>query len=719
MQDTLIEAVAGRTQLPFRGVRAAVQLFDGGATVPFVARYRQAQTGGLDEEQLRAVQKAYQYVSDLASRKETVLRTITEQGKLTPELQRKIELCQDATELEDIYLPYKPKRKTKAAEALERGLGPLADLMLTAKTGDLDALVEPFLQGEICTRKEALTGAQYIIAERAAETAEIRAELREKMQRYGVVGVGFKKTDHPEAFKFETYKDANLSVNKLKPHQVLALNRGEKLNILNVSLAIDEASFLERMQRHMGWSDKLVFADAFTDALRLSFSRYLQPSIERDVRRTLTEQAEQHAISVFSQNLRSLLLQAPLLGKVVMGLDPGFASGVKVAVVDATGRYLHGSVIYPTPPRKDLRGAEMEVLKLVERHRVDLIAIGNGTASRETELFVADVIKRNKLETKYLIVSEAGASVYSASEVARREFPDLDATQRGNISIARRVQDPLAELVKIDPKSLGVGLYQHDVDQNMLAAELQAVVESAVNEVGVDVNTASAELLSYVSGLNRRLAESVVQRREQAGPFRSRKDLMAVRGIGEKVFEQCAGFLRIRDGAEPLDNTAIHPESYGTVRQLADKLQTSKDAFAILALKLKQLKAPDEQKLLTDLGLDKPTYKLIADNLAKPGRDPREDVPKPLLRSDVLSLDDLKVGMVLQGTVRNVVDFGAFVDVGLKNDALLHASRLRRPGERGQVNPLERLHVGDVLRVVVDKIETDKQRVGLALAEEE
>ena len=707
-----MEPITRQTGLPRRGVQAAVELLESGATVPFIARYRKAQTGGLDEEQIRNVEKGLKYFRELFERKETVVKTIDAQGKLTPELRAKIEACLDANELEDLYLPFKPKRKTKATVAREQGLEPLARLIQTARSGSVEEMARQFINGDICTPKEAIQGAQYIIAEEIAENAEFRAHFRKTLQTEGAVLSQKRKTDHKDAYKFDLYDGASFDVSKIKPHQILAILRGESLEILTVKLACDEESVAKWVEKKLGVSDALIFKQQYQEAVKMGLSRYLGPSIEREIRKQLKEMADVHAVKVFSENLKNLLLQPPFTGKVVLGIDPGFASGCKIAVVNERGDYLQGDVIYPTPPKNLLRESEHKILDWVQKFKVDVIAIGNGTASRETETFIADVIKKHGLSARYLIVNEAGASVYSASEYAKKEFPHLDATQRGNISIARRAQDPLAELVKIDPKSIGVGMYQHDVDEGLLEDELTAVVVSAVNEVGVDVNTASPKLLSFVSGLNERIANEIVETRRQIGRFESREQLKKVKGVGEKTFEQAAGFLRIRDGKEPLDNTAIHPESYDKVKKMAAELKSASGSFAALGLALSKLSPQKTDELMNKTGLDPHTFKLIVDNLLRPGRDPREDVPPPILRGDVVKLEDLREGMTLAGTVRNVVDFGAFVDIGLKNDALLHVSKMRRPGQRS-VAPTDVLKVGEVINVAIEKIDFDKERVSL------
>lgn len=711
----ITEIVKHLTSLPQKSVIATIQLLEQEATVPFIARYRKAVTGGLDEEQIRSIQKAWNYAKELNQRKLTILKTIEEQGKLTPELKHQIENCLDNNVLEDLYLPYKPKRKTKALIAIENGLEPLAEFIRTLKNGDKTQILREFVKGEVYTPKEALTGAQYIIAESITENAEIRAYARKIMAQSSKVCSKKKRTDHPEAFKFDLYEEFSVEIQKIKPHQTLALNRGEKLGILTVSLCIDEENLQEWISKFLKISTDLLFYEEYQQAIRLGLSRYLLPSIEREIRNQLTEIADLHASKVFAENLKNLLMQPPMVNKIIMGIDPGFSSGCKVCVIDENGNYLEGDTIYPVPPRNMMLEAEYIFKKLVEKYKVDVVAIGNGTASRETEQFVANTIKKYQLKCKYLIVNEAGASVYSVSSLAQKEFPHLDASQRGNISIARRVQDPLAELIKIDPKSIGVGLYQHDIDQNLLETELAAVVESTVNEVGVDLNTASSTLLSYVSGLTPRLAENIVEHRTKHGPFLNRKSLLQVKGIGEKVFEQASGFLRIRNGNEFLDNTAIHPESYEKVYQIAEWMKIPLERCSELALALKHLKPDKKKTLLQNLNLDVHTFDLIVDNLSKPGRDPREDVPAPILRSDVLSIDDLQIGMILNGTVRNVVDFGAFVDIGLKNDALLHISKMNV--KRGTL-PKEVLSVGDVIQVSVEEIDLEKKRVSLALVQQ-
>lgn len=715
MDSFILNNVQAKTELAFSSVKTTATLLQEGATVPFIARYRQEKTGGMDENQIRSIQTWLNYYQNLQDRKETILSTIKEQGKLTPELEKMIVNCTEAAALEEIYLPYKPKRKTKASTAIENGLEPLAELILKNDPfQDKAAILKKFLNDTITTVEAAIEGAQYIVAERLSVDLDVREHVRQQFAKNGIIESRKRKQseEHKDTAKFELYFEFNCKVDQLKPHQVLALNRGEKLNILNVSISTEEERCSLFIERKLGINSKGTFTEELMDGIRLSLTRYIFPSLELELRNTLTDKADKHAIGTFSTNLRNLLMQPPIIGKVVLGIDPGFISGCKVAVVDSNGNYLEGNTIYPVPPKNDFSGSERALSALIEKHKVNIIAIGNGTASRETETFVASFLKKQNLPVQYIIVNEAGASVYSASEVAQQEFPKLDATQRGNISIARRLQDPLAELVKIDPKSIGVGLYQHDVDQKALADELGTVVESVVNHVGVDLNTASASLLSYVSGLSLRQAREVVEHRNKIKQFHKREQLHEVAGLGDKTYEQCAGFLKIRDGEEPLDNTTIHPESYEAVKKIAGHFGLKTTQFKELSMKLQFLSAKEELLLQHAFSIGGPTLKLIKENLSKPGRDPREELEKPLLRSDILSIGDLREGMELTGTVRNVVDFGAFVDIGLKNDALIHISKM---GNRFVKDPHEVVAVGEIVRVQVEKIESQKQRVGLSL----
>ncbi|MCK6600965.1 MAG: RNA-binding transcriptional accessory protein [Bacteroidetes bacterium] len=713
----IISRISSDLTLKADSVKAAVTLLDDGSTIPFITRYRREVTGGLDEEQLRSIEEKLKYYRLLSDRKATVLESISEQGKLTPELKDRIEFCFQMQELEDLYLPYKPKRKTRATIARAKGLEPLAQLIFDQETtlGSRSDFIQPFINPElgVTTEEEALAGARDIICEWIGDHADIRKSIRELTRSSGSLGSQKKETEKTERTDFEIYYEFKESVQKLKPHQILALNRGEKEGILKVNLEVSESLCIDSILSWVLKPKDSLFSDQIPVAAEDAYGRLIQPSIERELRTELTESADLHAIEVFAKNLQNLLLQPPVFGKTILGIDPGFVSGCKVAVVDSTGKYLDGETIYPTEPRKWIEKSEKTILDFVRAYRVEIIAIGNGTASREVEQFIADVIKNNSLTCAYLIVSEAGASVYSASKIAAEEFPDLEAAQRGNISIARRVLDPLAELVKIDPKSIGVGLYQHDVDQKMLENKLGQVVESCVNHVGVNLNTCSVSLLTHVSGLNKRTAQNIIQFRESIGKFKSRQELLQVKGLGEHAFVQAAGFLRIPDGDNPLDNTSIHPESYSVTQKLLAKFELDVKAIQLsnklLAEKIRQTKL---NQLAAELGVGEPTLALIVENLQKPGRDPREDAPAPILRTDVLKFEDLKNGMKLKGTVRNVVDFGAFVDIGVKHDGLVHVSEMGRSFVK---NPHDVLGVGDVIDVWVKSIDTDRQRIGLSM----
>jgi len=722
MTDSQITSrIAAQLNLKPAQVKTVATLLDEGATIPFLARYRREATGDLDEVQLRAIRDTLIHRRALEDRRNTILSSIREQNKMTPELEAAILAAEDMSTLEDLYLPYKPKRKTRASMAREKGLEPLAMLMWDQQTtsGTPASHAELFLSDElgVATVDEALNGAADICAEMISEMADLRADLRDYFKKHATISS--KRKDKVEGrTSFETYYEFSTAVKYLKPYQVLALNRGEKESILAVSVDVIEDEALGLIDSHVIELEDHVFHDYIIQAIDDSFKRLLFPAMERELRSTLTTEADTHAITTFARNVQNLLMQSPLKSKVVMGIDPGFRTGCKVAVIDTFGNYLEGSTIYPTEPYKKTQESESIVDDLVRRHKVEIIAIGNGTGSRETEQFVADYINGNPYRgwpIHYLIVNEAGASVYSASDVAREEFPDLDAAQRGNVSIARRIQDPLAELVKIDPKSIGVGLYQHDVDQSELEKSLDDVVESCVNTVGVNLNTASAALLHKVSGLNRTLAGKIVEFRIKKGPFKNRNQLLEVPGMGPFRFQQAAGFLRIPESLNPFDNTAIHPESYEAAEELCQHLgidiKKLSDAIEALPGKLKNLNI---KETATRLGIGEPTLELIMENLMKPGRDPRESLPKPLLRQDVLKLDDLNEGMVLEGTIRNVVDFGAFVDLGVKEDGLIHISKMGRNGQR-VTNPHDVLAVNDIVKVKIQSIDKERGRIGLEL----
>ena len=721
MQHTsqLAGAIARELHLRPAQVQATVSLLDEGNTLPFIARYRKEATGSLDEKQVYTISERLAALRALDERRTTVLGTIAEQGRLTPELEETIHAAQTLTELEDLYQPFKPKRRTRASIAREKGLEPLAEMMLeqiqTRQT--IEELARPFLSVEAPTVEEALAGARDIVAETISDHAEVRGQTREKASRWGTLRCERLSGAEDPRGVYKLYYDFECNVGRLRPHQVLAINRGESEKVLRVRVDIDEREWMLAIRSVFRPHFRSPFAQQLQEAMHDSAQRLLLPTIERDVRRSLTAMAEQHAINVFAENLRNLLLQAPLAGCVVVGIDPGFRTGCKVAVVDATGKVIDTASIFPHPPQKQWDSALKRLAMLLQRHHATLLAIGNGTASRETERLAAELIRliqgdAAEAPLHYIIVHEAGASVYSASPLARAELPDLDVTLRGAVSIARRVQDPLAELVKIDPQSIGVGLYQHDVNQKALSEALDWVVESVVNHVGVDVNTASAALLSHVSGIGPRLAENIVAHRDQHGPFGDRQALLEVGGMGPKTFEQAAGFLRINGGQNPLDASAIHPESYPTATALLRRLHlSSQTPPAQRATALQELRADHSlEALAAELGAGVPTLEDIFEQLARPGRDPREDAPPPILRSDVLSIEDLRPGMRLNGTVRNVVDFGAFIDIGVKENGLLHRSKKPRTVQ---------LAVGDVVEVAILKIEAERGRISLGWPGEE
>jgi uncharacterized protein len=705
----LIQQIAKELKLEPSRVAGAVRLLDEGNTIPFIARYRKEATGVLDEEQLRDVAARLEYLRALDERKQTVLASIDEQGKLTDELAASIREASTLQQVEDLYLPYRPKRRTRATIARELGLEPLAEAILT-QTLDRhpQELARQFLTEDVPDVESALAGARDIVAEMMAESATIRQPAREMTARAGTLTTQLASDDADPEGKYQLYYDFSAPLSKLQPHQILAINRGEAEKVLKTGVQAPDEAILRLAEQAMGRDPRSPFADELRSAIADGYKRLLAPAIERDLRRSLTEQADDHAIATFRQNLRNLLLQPPLKGRVVMGIDPGFRTGCKVAVCDPTGKVLDTATIYPHPPQNRRAEALSIMEALARRRQVQAIAIGNGTASRETEQVVADLVQalaEKGISVAYAIVNEAGASVYSASPLARAELPGLDVSMRGAVSIARRLQDPLAELVKIDPKSIGVGLYQHDVDQKKLTHALDAVVESVVNAVGVDVNTASPALLQHVAGLSKRVAENIVAYRDEHGPFQRRQDLLAVKGLGPKAFQQAAGFLRIVDGENPLDNTGIHPESYPIVELLMARHQNP-DGLPLAELR----KSID--RLAKELSVGVPTLTDILDALARPGRDPRDDLPVPILRTDVLSMDDLQEGMVLKGTVRNVVAFGAFVDIGVKQDGLVHISQM---ADRYVSDPHAVVRVGDVVDVRVMNVDKERGRIGLSM----
>lgn len=710
--ERMVKQIAAELGLGVGQVRTVAGLLDEGNTIPFIARYRKEMTGELDENQLRAIEERRNYLKGLEDRKAEVLRLIDEQGKLTPELADAIGKAVKLQEVEDLYRPYKQKRKTRASVARERGLEPLAE-WLTAqhRQGDVMAEAARYIDADrgVPTAEDALQGAMDIVAENLADDANIRKWVRKLTWDNGVLHS--KAKDAEAESVYEMYYAYSEPVKRLPPHRVLAINRGEREEVLSVSVDVDGARIAEEMQRRILRGPSAA-RDALVAVTEDAYKRLIAPSIERELRAELTEKAEEHAIGIFSENLRNLLLQAPVKGRVVLGVDPAYRTGCKLAVVDETGKLLEVAVSYPTPPHNKKAEAEALFRRLIGQYGVSLLVVGNGTASRETEQFVVSVIKgMPERGLQYLIVNEAGASVYSASKLAQEEFPDLDVAERSAVSIARRLQDPLAELVKIEPKAIGVGQYQHDVAQKRLDESLTGVVESAVNHVGVDVNTASPSLLSYVSGINGTLAKNIVKQREELGKFADRKQLQKVPRLGAKAYEQCAGFLRITDGGNPLDRTPIHPESYDVVDRLFRELALPLSVIGSETLKDK-LRELDVDALAAKLSVGVPTLRDIVDSLMRPGRDPRDELPPPIFHTDVLDIEDLKPGMELQGTVRNVVDFGAFVDIGIKNDGLVHISQI---SNRFVKHPTEVVAVGDTVKVWVLSTDLKKQRVSLTM----
>ena len=707
-------------------VEAAVKLIDEGNTIPFIARYRKEATGGLSDETLRELGERLTYLRNLEQRKEEVVKSIEEQGKLTDEIIQAVAISKTLAEVEDIYRPYKQKKKTRATVAKAKGLEPLAEIIIEQKeTTPIEKIAEKYINIEnlseedkknkdkvVKTAEEAIQGALDIIAENISDNSKYRKEIKRICYREAQIET--KATDEEKKSNYEMYYDKQEPIKYIPSHRILAINRGEKEEFLKVKIQKPEEKILMYIEK-----DIIKGETQFTEMLKATildaFKRLIEPSIDREIRSDLTEKAEEKAIKVFGQNSKQLLLGAPIKGKTVMGFDPAYRTGCKIAVIDETGKVLDYTTVYPTEPQNDVEGAKKELLKLIEKDKIDMIAIGNGTASRESEMFVSDMIKETPRDVHYVIVSEAGASVYSASKLATEEYPDINVSIRGAISIARRLQDPLAELVKIDPKAIGVGQYQHDVNQKKLAESLTGVVEDSVNKVGVDVNTATPSLLSYVSGINGTIAKNIVKYRDENGKLKNRKELLKVPKLGKVAFEQCAGFLRIFDGDNPLEITAVHPESYEPTEKLLANLGFNKtdlkDKEKIDELRQK-LKSVDVAKTAKELEIGEMTLADIISELSKPGRDPREDMPKPILRSDVLKLEDLKEGMILTGTVRNVIDFGAFVDIGVKHDGLVHISEM---SEKFIKNPSEIVSVGDIVKVKVIKIDLERQKVGLSM----
>ncbi|WP_089934475.1 MULTISPECIES: Tex family protein [unclassified Lysinibacillus] len=712
-QKQMLQLIAKDVVVKPGQVDAVIKLLEEGNTVPFIARYRKEATGSLDEVQIKAVEDRYHYIQQLEQRKEEVIRLIREQEKLTPELEKAILAATVLQRVEDLYRPYKQKRRTKATIAKEKGLEPLAELLLAFSNDALEQLAVGFVDNEqVANTEEALMGARDILAERFADDAAIREKIRAYSWKDGVLVTTVKNAEIDEKNVFEMYYEYEEPVNRIVPHRILAINRGEKEEVLKVSIQVPVDRVLMIMWK--AWIPAIGSSPAIAEvklAIEDSYKRLIQPSIERELRNELTEKAETQAIHIFSENLRNLLLQPPMKGKYVLGVDPAYRTGCKLAVVDETGKMLEVTAIYPHPPKPDVAKAKATVKGILEKYPISIIAIGNGTASRETEQFIADVLNELTTDVAYVIVNEAGASVYSASDIARAEFPDLQVEQRSAVSIARRLQDPLSELVKIEPKAVGVGQYQHDVSQKKLNESLTFIVETAVNKVGVDVNTASSSLLQYVSGLSKTVAENIVKMREENGQFSTRAQLKKIPRLGAKTYEQAIGFLRVPEAKNPFDATGIHPESYDLAEQILAEAQIDKKELGTPKAE-EAIAALDIQNLSSVLGIGVVTIQDIVDTLMKPSRDPRDAFPQPLLKTDVLKMEDLKVGMELQGTVRNVVDFGAFVDIGVKQDGLVHISKLQNKRIK---HPLEVVALGDIVTVWVEQIDVNKGRISLTM----
>lgn len=711
MNSREIKLIAEELDIKPIQVEKAAELLTDGNTIPFIARYRKEMTLALDEEQLRHIENRMNYFDKLQERKNTVIQTIEKLGKLTPSLLETIEKCTDAQELEDLYLPYKPKKRTRATIAKEKGLQPLADRIYGGENNPLHKMAAEYLSDEVKSVEEALQGASDILAEHFNELAEVRGYLRYVLQNEGlIITKANPKSDKLD--DYEMYHEFAEPIDKIPSHRILAINRGEKEEALKVRLDIDNDKMIKTLANRVIGQRRPHF-DFLIKVLEDSYKRLIFPAVEREVRHRLTDRAEKQAVEVFAKNLYQLLMQPPVRGKRIMGIDPAYRTGCKVAVIDETGKYLAGATIFPTPPHNELMKSEAVVVELVEKYKVDIIAIGNGTASRETAEFIAALIEKGKISAKYTIVNEAGASVYSASPIAREEFPELDASTRGNISIARRLLDPLAELVKIDPKSIGVGQYQHDVNQNLLAEALDKVIESAVNSVGVDVNTASRPLLERVSGLNKTTAQNIVQYRNEKGAIHSREELLTIKGIGAKAYQQAAGFLKIYESSNWLDRTTIHPESYDATRKIFKKLKLDFSPESAIDIKyIKESGQLNMAELAEELNIGRYTLNDIFEALIRPDRDPREEMPPLIFKDDVLKIEDLKEGMKVRGAVQNITDFGAFIDLGLKNAGLIHISKMAKKYVK---NPHEILKVGQQVEATVISLDIARGRIGLSL----
>ena len=720
----IIQKLASEFKIRTAQVEHTVELIDEGNTIPFIARYRKEVTGGLSDVTLRDLDERLKYLRNLEERKEEVIRLIDEQGKLTEDLRQEIEKAEVLQRVEDLYKPYRQKKATRASKAKEKGLEPLAMIIFAQlKTdGTPEKSAEPFINAEkeVNTPEEALKGACDIIAEMIADDAEITKDVREKTFSTGVIST--EAVDPEEKTVYEMYYDHQEALSKIPNHRVLAINRGEKEKKLKVKIEADTEKMHDVIARSVIKNEKSIFLGLLQDTIADAYKRLMAPSIEREMRNLLTERAEAEAVKIFARNTESLLMMPPVKGKRIIAIDPGYRTGCKVAVLDETGKLKAYTTIYPTEPKNDIKGTEAVLKKIIEKYHTDIIVIGNGTASRETEEVVANFIKKEGYDIQYTIVNEAGASVYSASKLAAEEYPDLDVTTRGAMSLGRRLQDPLAELVKIDPKSIGVGQYQHDINQKLLEGALTNVVEDCVNRVGVDLNTASPSLLSYIAGVNMGIAKNIVAYREEHGRFNNRKELMKVPKLGEKAFNQCAGFMRITDGDNPLDATSVHPESYGAAQAMMEKLGVDPQAVKAGGDKdmEKKIKGAYPAKSLNqsiaamaeDLGVGQMTLTDIIEEMKKPARDPREDAPPVIFRNDVKSFEDLKIDMEMTGTVRNVVDFGAFVDIGVKNDGLVHISQM---SDKYIKHPMDVVSVGDTVKVKIISIDYDKKKVGLTM----
>jgi len=714
LDNQIVQRVSKEVEISQKQVQNVIALVEDGNTVPFIARYRKEQTGALDEVQIRNILDSWNYLMNLEERKEEVLRLIEEQGKLTEELAAQIHQAKKLQQVEDLYRPFKQKRRTKATVAKEKGLEPLAQWLLSFPRSDVKNEAKTYINEEagVQSSEEAIQGALDIVAEQISDEASYRQWIRTTTVKDGIIVTSVKDPEKDEKNIYEMYYEYTEAVKRIVPHRILAMNRGEKDGILKVSIDAPTDRILSYLHKQVIKKRDSSAESYIISAIEDAYKRLIEPSIEREIRKELSEKAEERAIHIFSENLRKLLLQPPLKGKVVLGVDPAFRTGCKLAVVDETGKVLKIDVIYPHPPVRKAAEAQNKLKKMfAEYHPIEVVAIGNGTASRETEQFVADVLKEIENPVYYLIVNEAGASVYSASDVAREEFPDFQVEERSAVSIARRLQDPLAELVKIDPKSVGVGQYQHDVSQKQLNDSLTFIVETVVNQVGVNANTASASLLQYVAGLNKTVAQNIVKYRDENGKFSNRKQLKKIPRLGAKTYEQCIGFLRIIEGEEPLDRTGIHPETYGDVKKLLKKAEVKETELGTEKVKeaLKHISLP---KISEELRIGELTLKDIIEALVRPERDPRDELPKPLLRQDILKLEDLAKGIQLEGTVRNVVDFGAFIDIGVKQDGLVHISKLTN---RYVKHPLDVVSVGDLVNVWVEDVEMKKGRVALTM----